>query len=36
MDIQRFIRTIDDLPPEMMAEIAIAIASVVELDLGDS
>jgi mRNA interferase MazF len=36
MDIQRFIRKIGDLPPEMMVEIAIAIASVVELDLGDS
>jgi mRNA interferase MazF len=36
MDIQRFIRKIGELPPEMMAEIAIAIASVVELDLGDS
>jgi mRNA interferase MazF len=36
MDIQRFIRKIGELPPEMMAEIAIAIATVVELDLGDS
>jgi mRNA interferase MazF len=36
MDIQRFIRKIGELPPEMMAEIAIAIASVIELDLGDS
>jgi mRNA interferase MazF len=36
MDIQRFIRKIGELPPEMMTEIAIAIATVVELDLGDS
>jgi mRNA interferase MazF len=36
MDIQRFMRKIGDLPPEMMTEIAIAIASVIELDLGDS
>jgi mRNA interferase MazF len=36
MDVQRFIRKIGELPPEMMTEIAIAIASVIELDLGDS
>lgn len=36
MDTQRFIRKIGELPIEVMAEIAIAIASVVELDLGDS
>jgi mRNA interferase MazF len=36
MDVQRFIRKIGELPPEMMTEIAIAIASIVELDLGDS
>jgi mRNA-degrading endonuclease toxin of MazEF toxin-antitoxin module len=37
MDIQRFIRKLGELPTDKMTEIAtaIAIAAVIELDLGD-
>jgi len=35
MDMQRFIRKLGHLPTEKMAEITIAIATVIELDLSE-
>jgi mRNA interferase MazF len=35
MDIQRFMRKLGNLPTAKMAEITLAIAAVIELDLGE-